>query len=213
MEHLAVDAIETRVGLSTRKMGYGGRPALVIVDLQNVLTREEGFHGTDLSPVIESTNELVAAADRAELPVVFVRNTPYPNHERIGKWAKVDVDPALYDPETESGSLDDRLDRSDRHTIIDKQQASAFHGTTLHSLLNQWNVDTVVLAGCSTSGCVRATATDACAFGYHTVVPIDCVGDRSPDQAEASLVDIHARIGDVVSLDDAVSYLESQVSE
>ena len=203
------ETVEERVGLESQRIGFGERPAVLVVDLQCVLTRDAGHHGADLSAVVDGTNELIAAADRAGAPVVFVRNVPYPGGERIGKWAKLPVDPSLYDPDTASGALDDRLAVDDRHTIIDKHQASAFHETELASLLTDWQVDTTILAGCSTSGCIRATATAACARGFRVSVPTQCVGDRSPSQAEASLLDIHTRIGDVVSLEETIAYLDA----
>ncbi|WP_254864702.1 isochorismatase family protein [Halovivax gelatinilyticus] len=209
MERIDAETIEDRVGLSSQRIGFGKRPAVVVIDLQNVLTREDDYHGTDLSAVISASNELVSAADRGGFPVVFVRNVPYPNRELIGKWAKLNADPSAYDPETESGSLDDRLCVGDEHAIVDKHQANAFHETELATLLNAWEIDTLILSGCSTSGCIRATATDGCARGYRVIVPDRAVGDRSPDQAEASLVDIHARIGDVVSVKEVVTYFES----
>ncbi|MDQ3315738.1 MAG: isochorismatase family protein, partial [Actinomycetota bacterium] len=86
---------------------------------------------------------------------------------------------------------------------------SAFFGTNLPSVLVSQNVDTIVLCGATTSGCIRATAVDLLQYGYPTLVPRECVGDRAQAPHEANLVDIQAKYADVVSVEDALSYLES----
>ena len=91
--------------------------------------------------------------------------------------------------------------------MILKKGASAFFGTNLASILVSQNVDTVILCGATTSGCIRATAIDLLQYGYPTLVPRECVGDRAPDPHEANLVDIQAKYADVVSLEDTLAYL------
>lgn len=196
-----------RVGMASNRVGFGDAPAVVVVDLQRYLTRPDSPIGADLAPVVERTNELVGLAREADAPVVFVRQVPYPGGERVGKWRKVAVDPSVTDPEDGEGQLDERLDVRDADQVVDKLQASAFHETRLDSLLTSYGVDTVVVAGCSTSGCVRATALGSCARGYRTVVPQACVGDRSPAQHEANLHDVDARIGDVVTMAEVREHL------
>ncbi len=93
--------------------------------------------------------------------------------------------------------------------MILKKGASAFFGTNLPSVLVSQNVDTIVLCGATTSGCIRATAVDLLQYGYPTLVPRECVGDRAQAPHEANLVDIQAKYADVVSVEDALSYLES----
>ena len=92
--------------------------------------------------------------------------------------------------------------------MILKKGASAFFGTNLASILVSQGVDTIVLCGATTSGCVRATAIDLLQYGYPTLVPRECVGDRAPEPHEANLVDIQAKYADVVPLTEALEYLE-----
>ena len=90
-----------------------------------------------------------------------------------------------------------------------KKGASGFFGTNLASILVSQGVDTVVLSGATTSGCVRATAIDLLQYGWPTLVPRECVGDRAQAPHEANLFDIQAKYADVVSLEDALTYVES----
>jgi nicotinamidase-related amidase len=92
-------------------------------------------------------------------------------------------------------------------TVIAKQYASAFFATSLASLLTATRVDTVLIAGVSTSGCVRASAVDCCQHGFIPVVVREAVGDRAGDPHQASLFDLQAKYAEVVSLEDAVAYL------
>lgn len=99
------------------------------------------------------------------------------------------------------------LEPEDGETIITKQYASAFFGTSLASTLTSLRVDTLLIAGVSTSGCVRATAVDACQHGFIPVVVRDAVGDRAPEPHESNLFDLQAKYAEVVSLKDALAYL------
>lgn len=92
--------------------------------------------------------------------------------------------------------------------LLVKKYASCFFGTDLVARLQSRRVDTVLLAGCTTSGCVRATAVDACSYGFHTIVVEEAVGDRAELPHLASLFDIDAKYGDVVSLEEAAGYLD-----
>ncbi len=92
--------------------------------------------------------------------------------------------------------------------MILKKGASAFFGTNLPSVLVSQGVDTIVLCGATTSGCIRATAVDLLQYGYPTLVPRECVGDRARSPHEANLIDIQAKYADVVPVEDAISYLE-----
>ena len=94
-----------------------------------------------------------------------------------------------------------------------KKGASAFFGTNLVAILVNAGVDTVVLCGATTSGCVRATAIDLLQNGFPAIVPRECVGDRARAPHEANLFDIQAKYADVVGLDEALAYVESVPGE
>jgi maleamate amidohydrolase len=104
--------------------------------------------------------------------------------------------------------IDPRLERREDETIVLKKGASAFFGTNLAAILVSQGIDSVVLCGATTSGCVRATAVDLLQHGFPTLVPRECVGDRAQAPHEANLFDIQAKYADVVSLEDALGYVE-----
>lgn len=93
--------------------------------------------------------------------------------------------------------------------ILNKQYASAFFGTSLAAMLTAHGVDTVIITGCSTSGCVRATAVDGMQYGFRVIVPRECVGDRRAEPHEANLFDINSKYGDVVSRAETLAWLEA----
>ena len=105
--------------------------------------------------------------------------------------------------------IDERLGRRDDETVIVKKGASGFFGTNLASVLVSQGVDTVILCGATTSGCVRATAIDLLQYGWPTLVPRECVGDRAQAPHDANLFDIQAKYADVVSVDEAIAYVEA----
>jgi nicotinamidase-related amidase len=105
--------------------------------------------------------------------------------------------------------IDARLERREDETVVVKKGASAFFGTNLSAILVSQGVDTVVLCGATTSGCVRATAVDLLQNGFPTLVPRECVGDRARAPHDANLFDIQAKYADVVTLEDAIGYVTS----
>jgi maleamate amidohydrolase len=105
-------------------------------------------------------------------------------------------------------SIDPRLEPREDETIVLKKGASGFFGTNLASILLTLGVDSVVLCGATTSGCIRATAIDLLQYGWPTLVPRECVGDRAQAPHEANLFDIQAKYADVVSVDDAIAFLQ-----
>lgn len=107
-------------------------------------------------------------------------------------------------------AVDARLGQRDDEALITKHGASAFFGTDLAALLTARGVDTVVITGATTSGCVRATAVDAVQSGFTVLVPRECVGDRARGPHEANLFDIDEKYGDVIDVDDAAEYLQSR---
>jgi N-formylmaleamate deformylase len=107
--------------------------------------------------------------------------------------------------------VDSRLGRREDETVILKKGASAFFGTNLASILVSQGVDTIVMCGATTSGCIRATAIDLLRYGYPTLVSRECIGDQAPDPHKANLVDIQAKCVDVVSVEEAVDYVESVI--
>jgi maleamate amidohydrolase len=185
----------------------GSRPALLVVDFSCGFTDPECALGSDLSEQVEATRVLLDAVRAKGLPVVFTTIGFEPSLKDGGLWLqKV---PSL--GELQVGGrwveIDPRLEREDE-TIVLKKGASAFFGTNLASILISLGVDSVILCGATTSGCIRATAIDLLQYGYPTLVPRECVGDRAQAPHEANLFDIDAKYADVVSIEEALDYLE-----
>ena len=186
----------------------GERPAVLVVDLSRGFTDPASTLGSDLAAVVEATNRLLAVARECDLPVIFTTIGFEPNLKDGSLWLQKVPSLGELVVGGEWVEIDPRLGRREEETVILKKGASAFFGTNLTSVLVSQGVDTVILCGATTSGCIRATAVDLLQYGYPTIVPSECVGDRARGPHEANLVDIQAKYADVVPAEDALSYLE-----
>jgi maleamate amidohydrolase len=186
----------------------GSRPAVLVVDFSRGFTDPECTMGSDLTSEVEATTRVLAAAREKGLPVIFTTIGFEPNLKDGSLWLQ--KAPGLADLQVGGKwvDIDPRLERAEDEVVILKKGASAFFGTNLPSVLVSQGVDTIVLCGATTSGCIRATAVDLLQYGYPTLVPRECVGDRAQGPHEANLIDIQAKYADVVPVEDALSYLE-----
>ena len=186
------------------RFGFGRKVALVNVDPQKAYTLPDEYptaYETDPRQM-EHINALATLCRARGLPVIWTRVAYLPSGEDCGVWgARTDTPDSLQNIKVGSrrAEFDDRLviDHG-RDVVITKRMASAFHETHLTSLLTWHGVDTVVVTGGSTSGCVRATAIDSLSRGYRTVVPEECVSDRHESPHFASLYDLSAKYADVL---------------
>ncbi len=205
------EAVYERARMADARVGYGDSPALVAIDLQYGETDENSPMGSDLSAVIERTNELVDIAHERDVPVFWTKVVyRHPDAADAGLWTKKIPALAEWKPGTRWVELDDRCHVEDGDHILVKRHASSFHGTELDSMLTAMGRDTLIVTGCSTGGCVRATVGDSSAHGYHTIVPETCVGDRSDEQHEAHLWDLDRKFADVEPIEAVAEYLRSQ---
>ena len=191
------------------RAGFGDRPALLVVDMNVAFTDPRSPLACDLDDVLGAIARLLDEARRAEIPVVYT-TVAYDEAGKQAAAAFIDKVPALLTLEAGTGwvEIDPRIAPRPGEPVLTKLFASAFHGTILGTLLVAAGCDSVVVTGASTSGCVRATVVDALQHGYRPLVPREAVGDRNPRAHEASLYDVDAKYGDVVSLDEALDYLE-----
>lgn len=188
--------------------GFGIRPAIIVVDYINGFTDPASALGSDLTSQLEATKTLLDYARRKNIPIAFT-TVIYEPHFRDGGYFIQKV-PALklLTADSKWVKVDERLERDESsEPLIVKKFASSFFGTHLHSFLTSERVDTAIITGCTTSGCVRATAVDALQYGYRVVVPEECVGDRSMEAHKANLYDIQTKYGDVTSLEIVVDYI------
>jgi nicotinamidase-related amidase len=193
-----------------RRMGYGARPALVIIDMQKGFTNPDEPLGSDLDAQVEATIPLIEAAHERGIPIFFTACVySDPEVKDAGIWINKIAGLASLRAGTPNAEIDGRLDMREGDTFLQKKYASCFFGTDLVSRLTSQGIDTLIITGCTTSGCVRATAVDSCQTGFRPIVVREAVGDRSVAAHEQSLFDLDAKYADVVSLADALAYMKS----
>ncbi|HVY14005.1 MAG TPA: isochorismatase family protein [Rhodopila sp.] len=204
---------ELKASPGRRRFGFGSRPALVNVDLQKAYTLPGEYvtaYETDPRQ-LEYVNALAAACRGLGAPVVWTHVAYMASGEDCGVWGtRSDTPDSLQNVKVGSrrAEFDDRLaiDR-ERDVIINKRMASAFHETHLASLLTWHKVDTVIVTGGSTSGCVRATVVDSLSHGYRTIVPEECVADRHEGPHFANLYDMAVKYADVLPVAEVIAAL------
>ncbi|XWN33758.1 MAG: isochorismatase family protein [Devosia sp.] len=198
-------------GVFDKRVGFGTRPLVLVVDFINAYTKEGSpFYAEGVVHAVAQSEDLVAAARASKVPVVytkvlfhesgmdgghFVRKVPALKKLVAGE-PLADIVPSLA---PHPGDL-----------VLVKNYASAFFGTTLAATMTAMGVDTLILIGCSTSGCIRATAVDGMQYGFRVIVPETCVGDRHDDPHSANLFDINAKYGDVCSREEVIAYLNAR---
>lgn len=197
-------------GVFDGRIGFGKRAAILVVDFIRAYTTP----GAPLyaAPVVEAVRQTVgvlAAARRKGVLVVYTRVIYSPGGIDGGIFVqKVPVLRTMVEGEP-LAEIVPELPPAAADVILNKQYASAFFGTSLAAMLTAQGVDTVIITGCSTSGCVRATAVDGMQHGFRVIVPRECVGDRRAEPHEANLFDINSKYGDVVSRAEALAWLEA----
>jgi nicotinamidase-related amidase len=191
------------------RAGVGTRPALLIVDVNVGFTDPASPLVCDLEDVVAAIGQLLDAARRREIPVVYT-TVSYDAGDRVAAAAFIAKVPALLTLEAGSRwvEIDPRIAPRPNEPVLNKLFASAFFGTPLASLLTAAGIDTLIVTGASTSGCVRATVVDALQHGFRPLIPREAVGDRNPAAHEANLFDMDAKYGDVLSLEETLRYLE-----
>lgn len=190
-----------------RSVDRGVRPGVVVVDFSYGFTDPDCHTGADMSDAVSATVRLLDVARGSGLPVVFTTIAYDPAQRDTLTWLQKATGMRALETGSRLVQIDDRLDpRPEEHLVV-KTGASAFFGTALSSYLAASRVDTLVVVGATTSGCVRATVVDAVQYGYPVLVPRECVADRAQAPHEANLFDIDQKYGDVVEVADVLSYL------
>ena len=188
--------------------GFGARPALIVIDVNVGFTDPDSPLVCDLEEVVAAITELLEASRAAQIPIVYT-TVEFSEGDRVAAKAFIDKIPAL--TTLAAGSrwveIDPRIAPGPGEPVLKKLFASSFFGTPLQALLTAHEVDTLIVTGASTSGCVRATVVDAIQHAFRPIVPRETVGDRNEDAHVANLYDIDAKYGDVVSLAETIAYL------
>lgn len=195
-------------GVFDGHLGFGKRPALLIVDFINAYVTEGApLFAPDVVTSVDETIPLLNLAREKQIPVLYTKVLYNKNFRDGGIFIqKVPVLKTMVEGEP-LAEIVPQLTPVESDIIIVKQYASAFFGTSLAATLTSLGVDTILLTGCSTSGCIRASAVDGMQYGFRVIVPRECVADRHPGPHEANLFDINSKYGDVVSKSEVMEYL------
>jgi len=194
--------------LDRRSQGLGRRPALLLVDLIRGFTDPACPLGSQADSVVEANRVLLEGFRARHLPVIFT-TVVYRNEDQAPVFrARL---PALevLKPGSPWVEVDNRLAPLPDEPLIEKHWASAFFKTGLDTMLRELGVDSLVVTGLTTSGCVRATAVDGLQYDYQVVVPRQAVGDRNADAHAANLFDMDAKYADVLNLEQVLCLLQS----
>jgi maleamate amidohydrolase len=206
-----VDGDETRHIYERAGIGHrfrrGGHPGVLVVDFSAGFTDPGYVTGADLSLEVATTRRVLDVARDCGRPAYFTTIAFEPSLRDSGVWLQKMPGMRTLIAGTAPVALDERLGRRDDEALIVKKGASAFFGTNLTALLIADGVDTLIVCGATTSGCVRASVVDAVQYGFPVLVPRECVGDRAAAPHAANLFDIDAKYGDVVSVDDVLDYV------
>ena len=186
-------------------VGFGDRPALLIVDMIEAFTDPTSPFGADATPTVNEIAHLLAVARQVDLPIYF--STCHASFEPVGQpWLKKIPSQRLLEPGSRWVDIDRRLRPQPEETVFAKHFASCFCGTSFGAELAATRVDTLVVTGMTTSGCVRATVVDAVSHGLRAIVVEEAVADRVLLPHLASLFDMDAKYGDVVTSTTVVEY-------
>ena len=202
------------LGADYQQAGFGGslafgkRPALVIVDFVRAYIEPGSPLYAGCESAFESAKRVLAAARKAGIPVIFTGVEYEPGGVNGGIFYRKVGALKVFDRGSRLGEYCNGLEPRPGEWLLLKQYASAFFGTTLAPTLTAQGVDTLIITGVSTSGCVRATALDACQHGFIPFVVRDAVGDRDPRPHEANLFDLQQKYAEVVGEAVIVAHLE-----
>ena len=192
--------------LNRKSLGVGERPALILVDMINGFTDASCPLGCDCPEVVAANATLLDAFHQRQLPVFFT-TVVYHGEDQARVFRDRINALNVLTPESDWVRIDPRLNMQSRDVLIEKQWASSFHKTDLDEQLRAAGVDSLVVTGLTTSGCVRATVVDGMQYEYRVVVARQAVGDRNPDAHDANLFDMHAKYADVMDVDEILAGL------
>jgi maleamate amidohydrolase len=192
-----------------QSLGFGRSPALVVVDFVNGFNDADQFGGGNIDAAIKCTVPLLAAARDAGIPIAFTRVVYADDGSDAGVFAQKVPSLKTLTETCEASQVVPELAPRPGEYILRKTQASAFFGTEFAAWLLLRGVDTLLVTGCTTSGCVRATAMDACAHNLRPIVVTDCVGDRAIGPHEANLFDLQQKYADLMTADEVMEKIRT----
>lgn len=189
-------------------IGYGTRPALILIDFVQAYYEPESPLFANVDEALASALRVREAARQAKIPVIYTNVVYHPSMINGGRFAQKALPLKSFVEGSPMGAWPDGLIPASDELVISKQYPSAFFGTSLASTLAAAGIDTLLLTGLTTSGCVRATCVDCSSHGFIPIVIEQACGDRHEDPHKANLFDMNAKYADVVSESSALAYLD-----
>lgn len=198
-----------RAGFGAR-VGWGDSPAILVVDLTRQFSDDDWPLGRSDTgdPAVEANARLLAVARERDVPVVYMKGLGPDDLLELDS-DRISKSTGHFDPEV-GNTIRREIAPRDDDVVIQKPRRSAFFGTRLESLFNEHDIDTVVVTGMVTSGCIRATVVDAFERDYRVIVPVECVADRGRTSHEVTLFDMDMKFADVTPLEDVIATIRER---
>ena len=209
MEDIMVSQNDSYSGVYDTQIGFGKRPALVLIDFVEAYFDPDCDLYAAPQPALESALRIRSVARDANVPVILTCVVYHASFMDGGRFYQKAAPLRYFYEGSPLGAWPKGLEAQADELVLKKQYPSAFFGTSLASTLTAMGVDSVILTGLTTSGCVRATCVDACSHGFIPIVVREACGDRHDGPHDANLFDMNAKYADVVSEAETISYLQS----
>jgi nicotinamidase-related amidase len=191
------------------RVGFGERPAVIVVDMNNAFVDPRyPYSSPPAQAAVPHIRRLLEVARSRSAPVLFTTGARPRTPAERGRWKSAGISSPLMES-PQALEIYSELAPQPGEIVISKNRPSAFFGTDLASLLIYSSVDTLIVAGTVTSGCVRATCLDAFNYNFRVIVPQECVCDRGQVSHKVALFEIHTKYGDVIPVEEVLSYLEA----
>ena len=199
-------------GYGRGRIGFGKKPAILVIDFNRWFVDKDSPMGGSphIFRAVKNTSILLKTAREKRIPIIYTVTGFREDQKDMALWPKK----LPYLTQCTLGSkwmeiVEEVKERSE-DVVLTKKFPSAFFGTNLVTILNSYKVDTNIITGCVTSGCIRATATDSFSYGFRTIVVEDCSGDQTQKHHEINLIDLNNRYADVISLKETLNFLRKQ---
>lgn len=189
------------------KIGFGKKPCIIVRDLIRYFTDPTSKAGYDMDVVVEQTKVLLNFAAKMKIPLVFAVTIYDPDNNISNLWARKIETNLLLKQGSVWIEVDPRINHFEFNKVIYSPYISPFFKSDLSDWLSEQEIDTVIITGNSTSGCVKVTAIDSLQNGFHTIIPKEAVGDRSITEHQMALLQLDVKYADVLSLPEVLAYL------
>lgn len=204
---MSENAADNYANVYGNRIGFGQKPALVLIDFVEAYFDKNCDLYADVEEALASAIRMVEAARSAGIPVIYTNVVYHPSGFNGGRFFEKAKPLRHMVAGSPMGAWAHGLAPREDELVISKQYPSAFFGTSLASTLTAAGIDSVLLTGLTTSGCVRASCVDACSHGFIPIVIEDACGDRHEAPHQANLFDMNAKYADVVNEAEAIAYL------